>query len=47
MTEYMPISGGSISEMNKIPDLFLNKRSLLVLRNNDDECFYTVILENF
>ena len=47
MTEYMPISGGSISEMNKIPDLFLNKRSLLVLRNNDDKCFYTVILENF
>ena len=37
MTEYTSISGGNISELNKIPDLFLNKRSLLVLlRNNDD-----------
>ena len=47
MTEYTPISGGNISELNKIPDLFLNKRSLLVLRNNDIKCFYIVILENF
>ena len=39
MTEYIPISGGNISELNKIPDLFLNKRSLLVLRNNDIKCF--------
>ena len=39
MTEYTPISGGNISELNKIPDLFLNKRSLLVLRNNDNKCF--------
>ena len=39
MTEYTDISGGNISELNKIPDLFLNKRSLLVLRNNDDKCF--------
>ena len=39
MTEYAPTSGGNISEFNKIPDLFLNKRSLLVLRNNDDKCF--------
>ena len=33
LTEYTPISGGNILELNKIPDLFLNKRSLLVLRN--------------
>ena len=39
MTEYTPISGGNISELNKIPDLFLNKRSLLILRNNDNKCF--------
>ena len=39
MTEYEPISGGNISELNKIPDSFLNKRSLLILRNNDDKCF--------
>ena len=32
MAEYTPISGGNITELNKIPDLFLNKRSLLVLK---------------
>ena len=47
MTEYTPISGGNVTELNKIPDLFLNKRSLLVLKNNDNKCFYTVILGNF
>ena len=47
LTEYTPISGGNISELNKIPDLFLNKRSLLILKNNYDKCFYIVILENF
>ena len=40
MTEYIPISGANISELNKIPDLFLNKRSLLILKNNDDKCFF-------
>ena len=39
LTENTPISGRNISELNKIPDLFLNKRSLLILRNNDDKCF--------
>ena len=39
MTEFTPISGGNISELNKILDLFLNKRSLLVLRNNDNKWF--------
>ena len=39
LSEYVPISGGSISELDGIPDLFLNKRSLLILRNNDDKCF--------
>ena len=32
MTEYTPISGGNITELNKMPELFLNKRSLLVLK---------------
>ena len=27
LTEYIPISGGNISELNKIPDLFLNKEA--------------------
>ena len=39
LSEYVPISGGNISELNKIPDLFLNKRSSLILRNNDHRCF--------
>ena len=47
MTEYTPISGGNISELNKIPDLFLNKRSLLVLRNNDDKCFLYCYIREF
>ena len=47
MTEYIPISGGSIFEMNKISDLFLNKRSLLILKNNDDECFLYCYIREF
>ena len=47
MTEYMPISGGNISELNKIPDLFLNKRSLLILKNNDDKCFLYCYIRKF
>ena len=39
LTEYTPISGGNISILNEIPELFLNKRSLLILRNNDNKCF--------
>ena len=47
LTEYIPISGGNISELNKIPDLFLNKRSLLILRNNDDKCFLYCYIREF
>ena len=47
MTEYTPISGGNISELNKIPDLFLNKRSLLVLKNNDNKCFLYCYIREF
>ena len=47
LTEYVPISGGNISELNKIPDLFLNKRSLLVLENNDDKCFLYCYMREF
>ena len=39
MTEYTSISGGNISELDKITELFLNKRSLLILKNNDNKCF--------
>ena len=28
MTEFIPILGGNIKELNRIPELFLNKRSL-------------------
>ena len=47
LTEYVPISGGNISELNEIPDLFLNKRSLLILRNNDDKCFLYCYIREF
>ena len=47
MTEYTPISGGNISELNKIPDLFLNKRSLLKLKNNDNKCFLYCYIREF
>ena len=47
MTEYTPISGGNITELNKMPDLFLNKRSLLVLKNNDDKCFLYCYIRKF
>ena len=47
MIEYTPIPGGNISELNKIPDLFLNKRSLLVLKNNDNKCFLYCYIREF
>ena len=47
MTEYSHISGGNISELNKVPDLFLNKRSLLILKNNDDKCFLYCYIRKF
>ena len=47
LTEYTPISGENISELNKIPDLFLNKRSLSILKNNDDKCFLYCYIREF
>ena len=47
MTEYTPISGGNITELNIIPELFLNKRSLLILKNNDDKCFLYFYIRKF
>ena len=47
MTEYAPISGGNISELYKIPDLFLNKRSLLILKDSDDKCFLYCYIREF
>ena len=47
LTEYSPISGGNISELNKIPELFLNKRSLLITRNNDNRCFLYCYVREF
>ena len=47
LTEYVPISGGNVSEFNKIPYLFFNKRSLLILRNNDDKCFLYCYIREF
>ena len=43
MTEYTPISGGNLSDLNKITELFLNKKSLLILKNNGNKCFCIVI----
>ena len=47
MTEYTPISGGNMSELYKIPDSFLNKRSLLILKNNDNKCFLYCYITEF
>ena len=45
LTEYTPISGGS--EFNKIPELFITKRSLIVLKNNDNKCFLYCYIREF
>ena len=45
LTEYTPISGGS--EFNKIPELFTTKRSLIVLKNNDNKCFLYCYIREF
>ena len=47
MTEYTPISGGNMTKLNKIPELFLNKRSLLVLKNNDSKYFLYCYIRKF
>ena len=47
MTEFIPILAGNIKELNKIPELFLNKRSLLILKNNDDICFLYCYIRKF
>ena len=47
MTEYTPISGGNLSELNKITELFLNKRSLLILKNNGNKCFLYCYIRKF
>ena len=47
MTEFTPILGENIKELNKIPELFLNKRSLLVLRSYDDKCFLYCYIRKF
>ena len=47
VTEYTPILGGNITELNKIPELFLNKRGLLILKTNDDKCFLYCYIRKF
>ena len=39
LTEYTPISGGSKTPLDKIPSIILSKKSLLILRNDDNKCF--------
>ena len=47
MTEYTPISQGNIMELNKIPEIFLNKRSLSILRSNDNKFFLYCYIRKF
>ena len=35
------------NEIDKIPESFFKKRNLLIMKNDDDKCFYIVVLENF
>ena len=37
-------SGGN--EIDKIPELFFKKRNLLIMKNDNNKCFYIVISEN-
>ena len=45
LTEYTPISGGS--EYNDVPELFIKKRSLIVLKNDDNKCFLYCYIREF
>ena len=45
LTEYTPISGGS--EYNDVPELFIKKRSLIVLKNDDNKCFLYCYIRKF
>ena len=47
MTEFTPLLVGNIKELSKMPELFLNKRSLLVLKNNDNKCFLYCYIRKF
>ena len=37
-------SGGN--EIDKMPEIFFKKRNLLIVKNDDNKCFYIVISEN-
>ena len=45
ISEYDIFSGGN--EIDKIPEIFFKKRNLLIMKNDDNKCFYIVISENF
>ena len=47
MTKYTPISGRNITKLNKTPELFYNKRSLLILKNNENKCFLYCYIRKF
>ena len=34
------------NEIDKIPEIFFKKRNLLIMKNDDNKCFYIVISEN-
>ena len=40
MSECNLFSGGNLSEFNKIPEIFFNKKNLVIIKNlNDNKCF--------
>ena len=41
-------SGGSLSEFNKIPEIFFNKKNLVIIKNlNDNKCFLWCYIRRF
>ena len=48
LSECNLFSGGNLSEINKIPEIFFNKKNLIIIKNlNDNRCFLWCYIRRF
>ena len=48
LSECNLFSGGGLSEYNKIPEIFFNKKNLVIIKNlNDNKCFLWCYIRKF
>ena len=48
LSEYNPFSGGSLKEIEQIPEIFFKKRNILIIKNeNDNKCLLWCYIRKF